>query len=245
MSIPVEVIRQDHELEATSDAVGSKLAELRWHWTLDELNPSRVGFREYGRAVGRNESTIRRYVKAHQMRQGLPQDGADPRGQMSFTDALERASVSAETEAATEAVADAHGISLSHARKTRQEEIKRVRGWAERRVAEKGTAFSEEVPGIAEFVKRGQDAEQRRKAERKERVSLRAIELEGLLGKMKRTGVQALNLAAEIEWGDEERELLAATVGNVRALVELIDLALTNAASVDWDAELEKMEGAK
>ena len=35
-----------------------KLAQLRWHWTLDESNPEAVTVSEYARQVGRSHTVI-------------------------------------------------------------------------------------------------------------------------------------------------------------------------------------------
>jgi hypothetical protein len=63
--LSAEVIREDHLLEERAAQTTEELARLRWHWTFDESNPRRVAIREYARAVGRHESTIRRMVDGY------------------------------------------------------------------------------------------------------------------------------------------------------------------------------------
>jgi hypothetical protein len=63
--LPADVINEDFMLEGQVSGVTEKLAQLRWHWTLDESNPEAVGVREYARQVGRNDSVIHRMARGY------------------------------------------------------------------------------------------------------------------------------------------------------------------------------------
>jgi hypothetical protein len=63
--LPADVINEDFMLEGQVSGVTEKLAQLRWHWTLDESNPGRVTVSEYARQVGRTEGPIRYMAKGY------------------------------------------------------------------------------------------------------------------------------------------------------------------------------------
>jgi hypothetical protein len=229
--LPREVIAEDHKLESTSSKAAEALMELRWHWTLDESNSDRVGVVDYARAVGRSHSIISRDAKAYELvRRGTATD-----------EARERANMGAETVAATEAVAKMRGISLQQARKTRPTEVKRVRQIARERVEKQGGTIEEQTEKAADWIVKSEQAHDDITEQRRQKIGLRFVEMEGLLVKAKKPLLEALTLARTVEWDDEPRELLSNTVENIKALLTLIDVALVDAANVDWDAELEKL----
>lgn len=230
MSLPRDVVQEDHRLEEQAEKAGSALAELRWHWTLDESNPERVSIREYARAVGRAEGPIRRSANACVQYRTHPG--------ISMAEARTRANLSADRLAATQAVANIRGVTLETAEHKRRDETRRVQQIAAERAERHGTSIEEEAPKVAEWVVRAEKAEQTRQAKRKEQRGLRYIEMEGHLKAAQRKLVEALNMSHDVPWGDEERDLLAGTVQNIRALLNLIDMALVGAAEIDWDSEL-------
>jgi len=63
--LPIEVISQDADLESAIERDTAALAELRWHWTLNDSNPNRVTISEYARQVGRVKSTISTMVNGY------------------------------------------------------------------------------------------------------------------------------------------------------------------------------------
>lgn len=230
MSLPTGVIQEDHSLEVQSSKASEALMRHRWHWTLDESNSERVPIKTYAREIGKSPRLVAGYAKGYEILKG--DAGVTP------SDALERAKMGAETWAATEAVAEARGVQPKTARMDRPVEVRRVREIARERAEKHGTSVEEEAPKVADWLVRSEKAEDSRQAERKERLGLRFVEMEGYLKYAQRKLVDALNMSHDVPWGDEERELLASTVQNVRALLNLIDLALVGAAEVDWDSEL-------
>lgn len=232
MNLPIKVIESDHRLESTVTKASKALAAHRWHWTLDESNPHRVSIRAYARAVGRDPKTITGHAN------GYARFVAEGGAALGLNESIERAKMGAETEAATEAVANARGISLGITRKTRYTEVRRVREMARERAEKHGTSVEEEASKAAGWIVKAEKAKTNRQEERKQRLSLRFIEMEGKLHKAKRALTDALNLAHSVPWGDEERQLLSSAVGNVKSLLGLIELALVGSADVDWDAEL-------
>jgi hypothetical protein len=196
-----DYVKTDRELEAAASSTAEAIAAHRWHWTLDESNPERVSIREYAREVGRHRRVIGK------MAQGYADWTAGAAGGATLSECIERASMSAESEAATEAVAEARGITFKTARQSRPVETRRVREIARERAEQRGTTVEEEAPKVADWIVKSEQAEQRRQDERKERIGLRFVEMEGHLTKAKRALVDALNLSHNVPWGDEEREL--------------------------------------
>lgn len=238
MSLSANVIATDRKLEKATASASEALMEHRWHWTLDESNAKRVSFREYARSVGKALSTIQKYANGYVLL-------SDRDIAVTPTEALERANMGAETWAATQAVAKARGVAPTTVRQDRPVEVRRVREMARERAEAKGTTVEEETRRAADLIVRSEKAAEREKKDKRTRLGLRFVELEEILQRMRREGVKAVNLAADVEWGDEERELLSATLANVKSLIELASLALVGAADVDWDAELAELEGSR
>lgn len=235
MALPQHVVREDHKLEKAASSASEMLAELRWHWTLDETNPKRVAMREYARAVGRALSTIQ--ASANGYVAWIANDRGTP-----VTEAINRERMSADREAAVGAVADARAVTFETARKTRPTEIKRVLDQARERVEKEGGTVEEHAKKTADWIVRAERAESRSREQRRRSLGLRFVEMEGKLAKAKSALVDALAVARDVEWEDEHRELLEHTLEGVKSLLALVDLALTGAADVDWDAELAGLE---
>ena len=234
MKLPAEVVTEDVDLDKRLERVVARLAKLRWHWTLDESNPDRVTVAQYARDVGRAHNTVKKYAHGY----GLFQlhDMAQ-----SITECIERAGMGAETEAATDAVAKARGNEFTTTRQNRSTEVRRVREIARERAEKRGTTVEEEAPQVADWIVKTEKAGKQVAAERKEKLGLRFVEMEGKLDKVKRDLVDAVRLAQEIGWGDEEVELLQHDLANIKSLLHLIDMALVGSADVDWDTELSKL----
>jgi hypothetical protein len=237
MALPRDVVREDRRLDKEASKAGAALMELRWRWTLDESNPKRVGFSEYARTVGKSEVTIRADAKGFVLRSTNPE--------ITPTEARERSKMSVETEAVIEAVASARDLGVQQVSKTRRSEVSRVREIARERAEEKGTSIEEEAPTVADFIAKADKATAKAHADRSKRVNLRLIEAEGMAHKMIREGVKLLSLIREIDWDAEAVEELEETIGKLRALVGLIDVALVGAADIDWDGELARLTKEK
>jgi hypothetical protein len=225
------VVREDRKLDSTKESAAEALMKLRWHWTLDESNPKRVKIEAYAKAVGKHHSTISADAKGYVLiRGGAPAN-----------EARERAGMSAQTEAATEAVAKARGVSFSHTRKDRPVEVRRVREMARQRAEDKGTSVEEEAPKAAAAIVRAENTEHRVKAQRDEHRGLRFIEVEGSLAKAQKELLKAVDSARHAGFDDDEIELLVDSLAKVRAVLNLIDAAVAGSVNVDWDAELVKL----
>ncbi len=232
MKLPAEVVTEDVDLDARIGRMSERLSKLRWHWTLDESNPDRVSMRQYARDVGRNSKTISGYANGYVI-------ALD--GHVTISEGIARANMGGETQSATEAVADARELSFTHTRDSRGSEVRRVREIARERAEKRGTTVEEEAPQVAEWIVKTEKAGKAVSAERKEKLGLRFVEMEGKLDKVKRELVDAVRLAQEIGWGDEEVDLLQHDLANIKSLLHLIDMALIGSADVDWDTELSKL----
>jgi hypothetical protein len=232
------IAEQDHRLEAA--AVGSRmvLAEYRWHWTLDETNGNRNTIYRYAQIVDRDERTIRDMVR------GYADYLAAPPGMGDFEESLARAKIRGNNLEATEAVAKAKGVTLETARRHHAAEISDVKAAATERAERRGTPVSEEIVAVAKDRAREQVIEKKRAAERKQKHSIRYVEMEGKIASAMRSLRYVLDETDGIEFGDEERELLVDSLAKLRALLNLLDVRLTGASDVDWDAEMIKLGDA-
>lgn len=230
MTLPVEVVRDDHDLETRIGKMSERLAKLRWHWTLDESNPGRVSMREYARQVGRSVSTIHGYAHGWQIF-SVPASGN------TLGEAIERAKMGGETEAVTEAVAEARGVTFKTARHNHYDEVKRVRSMARDAAEKKGTTVEEEAHTIAQWAEKARATSAERAAARST-LSPRYLSTEKYLQGGYRQLRHALEEARDAEFDTDAIELLQETMGNIRALLNLIDMAFAGTTDVDWDREL-------
>ena len=164
---------------------------------------------------------------------------------MSVNDARERALMSTETAAATEAVAEAHSVSLSTARKTRGDEVRHVRDTARQVAEEQGTTTLEALPKVAAMHKRTVVASKKAKTESRKNHTMRYIRMEARLSKARRHLMGALQESDGVEFDGEERELLQDTIANVRKLLSLLDRAIADKYDQTWKTELQVLQGGK
>lgn len=240
--LPVSVIERDHKLEVEADRAGGALAELRWHWTLDESNPDRVGFREYARQVGRNESVIRSMANgcAASQRTGRP-----------IQEAVASQYVKQADRDITNAVAKATKTSVTTVRKAHQEDVRRVRNTvADIRESEPDMSPEREQEVIetsAQMIAREREATKARQQQRRKSKPMQFLVIEGKIQRARDAVDDALNTArTELELGELDDELVTAlqdAANRLRAVVGMLQTALGIEAETDWDAEFSKMAG--
>jgi hypothetical protein len=229
--LPREVVATDHNLEAVADKASGQLAGHRWHWTLDESNPDRVGIREYARAVDRTHAAI--VFAANGYAAWIAAGGYG-----SVTTFLARERMSGETAAAAEAVAAARGLTVGSAARLHRPEVRQVRESARQRAEEHGTTVEDELPLVAEHYASTDRAERRLHAERAKRRPLRFAEVDGHLANAERELRRAVTAGRSVDWDDDSAGLLSERAERVAGLATLIATGL--AGGGDWDtAELE------
>jgi hypothetical protein len=237
MTLSKNVISADRRLETTAESTRLELAKHRWRWTLDETNPKRVSITEYAKETGRNRATVGQMVNGYAAWRDA---GA---GTDQFGDYLERAKLSGDKLAATEAVAQATGTSVGTARRHKASDIREVQATATERALRRGTTPAEEMPAVAAERQRASDAARKVEADRKAAHTLRYVEIEGKLATAKRYLADTLRVAEDVAFADDERELVTTALGELRAIINLVDMRIAGNADVDWDAELAKITG--
>jgi|SRR5215471_5051497 len=236
--LPDKVVEHDHALEKTDETAALTLMQWRWHWTLDESNPHRVSIREYAKYVSRDYTTIHRCVKGYAI-------WNDPPGGiiLSAYEAQRRAGMTAETEAAVDAVAQARGVQFTYAQNEFYDEARRIRETARERAEEKGTSTLDEIPQAASITYKRQEAERERDGRRAERQPLRFIEIEAALNSAQRDLIKAIRVSEQVELPEEYRELLAHTLDSIKRLVAIADRAIVDAYDTSWQREFHLIEG--
>ena len=239
-----DFVARDRELESAQEKTTEALAEHRWHWTLDESNATRVSIEEYARRVARARSTI--YEQAHGYASWISRRSGPtvPGAPVSLTDHIRHAGLGADRAEAVQAVAAATGKSFGNVRTHHIPEVREVLATAQDRAERKGTTVSEELPAVAEWREKGRQAARQERDERNV-SAFRLVEFEGHLGAAVRRLRQALALAREIDFTDDEVQLMEGTLSTLRTVIELVDLRITGKTGVDWDAAFaEVMEEA-
>jgi len=240
-----QFVTRDRELERGHEAATEKLAEHRWHWTLDESNPDRVSIREYARSVSRDEKTIRRMTSGYAAWLRRPEAAARPGMPVSLTDFIMQANLGADRAEAAEAVAAATGRAFTTVAKHHRPEVREVLATAQDRAARRGTTVSEELPRVAQSREDARQAARRERHDRRENRTFFLVEVEGHLGAAIRQLRDALDLVRDADFSEEEVEQLEDTLAKLKTFVRLIDVRMTGNTGVDWDAEFAAiMEGA-
>lgn len=247
VGLPADVIQEDRQLEASVENASVELAKLRWHWTLDESNPERVSMRAYAKAVGKAPPVIRQYAHAYVH---IADSGS--RGfKLGFSEARSLAAMSEGMHAIASAVAEANNASVESIRSGRyKEETREVRNAvadeAERRT-ERGEAFDEQERAryareVAKIKARHEEAERRFREEQKQRHRAVFVDVDTTLSKARRLIKEAFANQQDVEFTEEEVELLQREIEAIRGLLRLFDSALTGGSGTDWDAELARLE---
>jgi len=236
--LPTSVVAQDHKLETANENSSLELMKLRWHWTLNEANAQRVSVADYAQQVGRKPRVIYTYATGYTFVLVDKHLGVD--------DARSKASMTAETAAAHEAVVKHYGGSIqSTSRRTHRGVAHRIRDTARQRAEEKGTSTLDEIPAVAEFTFKAEEADKRQAETRRSKHTLRYIEVEQNVTRARRYLLEAAKAAEGVEFDGDERDLLADTLDNVKRLLVLLDRAIAGTYDKGWQQELRLIEGGR
>jgi len=238
MTLPTKVITEDKRLDGAATNAQEQLAKLRWHWTLDESNPNRVSFSEYGRQVGRANTAIRSMAHGY-----ANFSNASVRGNRSLTDCIELAKLTTEKQAATEAVADAMNLSVTAVASGHRDKVKETIRAAHEAATRKESSIEEEIPRIAQAHERQRQSAAKQRAEHKRSHSMRYIEIEGHLAAAKDRLARALSVAHDVDLNGEETELIVDMLRQVNAALRLLDARFVGESGTDWDNEAERLIG--
>jgi len=240
--LPTKVIETDRKLQQSAD----QLMQLRWHWTLDKSNPDRVSIADYARGVGvaRPRVSIDANAWADYLDSRTPRRTGtvdSPPGAPQTPDDFRRLkSLTEEQRVAAQAIASATGTSPGNVAHNKREEVAAVVNTARERAVDRGTTVEHEIERAAQWREKTRKAAQREQDEKRKRSTMRFIEIEGHIGAAMQRLRKVLDLA-EDGFTDEERELVAASLNKMRALLNLIDLRITGDTEIDWDVEFEKL----
>lgn len=94
-----------------------------------------------------------------------------------------------------------------------------------------------------EWGEKARQAREQTQRERKQRHSLRYLQADTLITRVNRDLREMLDEVRDVPFDAEERDLLAHDIDKARALLGLVETAALGKVSVDWDAELTKLEG--
>lgn len=245
MALPNTAILRDHKLEEAATTATDELMEHRWHWTLDESNPKRVSIREYARCIGRGETTIRADVNGWAA--WLAEEAAHvhvrtPGKARTPNDHRELAKLGADKKHAVEALAKATGKSVSAVTSShKREEVNSLIANAKDRAERRGTTVEHEIEQGAAWKAKAEKAAAQERDEKKRKHTMRFIKIEGHIGSAMRYIRKALTEAEDVEFTDDEREIMVDTLGKLRALLNLVDLRIAGTVDIDWDAEFQKI----
>lgn len=233
-------ITVDHRLEKAANSSSEELARHRWHWTLDASNAKRVSIREYARAVGRSDRTIRTHVQGY-AEYLTHRAGANPR---TLSESIERAQMSTDKAVAVEAVAKANKVSFKTASSYPKytNDVKRVREAVAARVEKDPDLDTEAATErIASMIAGGRKANAENKARRAANAASSYVEIEGELARARRAVNAALTIARDADLDAETVEFIESSADKLEAAIKLLRLAVAGAIDVDWDAEMIKI----
>jgi hypothetical protein len=229
------IVDTDRRLESEANTSTKALAHWRWRHTLDENNPDRFSLAEYARIVGRDRSQIGRYANGYKL--WRDRDSQD----LSISDAIERARRSTETAEALDAVAEAHGVSVSTASRSHRDEIREVREIARERSERRGTDRAQEARTAARQFREASDRRREIREERKDQLGVLVANARARLETARRGIIDAIELLRDADPSDDAREVLVADMERINITLQLLRNVLTGETGADWDAELARL----
>jgi hypothetical protein len=244
--LPSSAVKEDRRLEAAHERTSEALAKHRWHWTLDESNPERVSLKEYARQVGRAFSSVKPMVNGYAAwkKANASEAFAEPGKPVTLNDHVQQARFGTERSEATEAVARATGKGFGGAaHPSMRSEVDEVLSTARERAERFGTTVSDALDEVAEEREKSRHARKAQREARNERASFRLVEIEGHIAAAIRRLRQAIQVAREVEFTEEELEVYEDAMGSLRTLVRLLDAKMTGESGTDWDAEFAAVVG--
>jgi hypothetical protein len=238
--LPAEVVQRDQRLQKSTD----ELMELRWHWTVDASNPGRLSIAEYAREVGASRSRVSQdanawadWLSSKRSGSGSPTPGKA----QTPSDFRELRKLGEDQRVGAEAVAKATGLAPSTVARSKREEVADVVNTARERAARKQTRVEDEIDSVAQQRAAHRASDQKRESDRKSRHTQRYLEVEGDIAYALRRLKRAFEMTEGVDFTSEERELIGDSIAKLRALLNLLDMRVTGASDVNWDAELAKL----
>ena len=222
-----KVAATDRRLRAEADNASEALAHHRYENTVG----ANVSFSEYARQCGVHEATVRRYAKAYEIRTSGPN--------LSISDALVKASTSADRYDVIEAIAKVNGTSAKTVQVQRSAEVARVQQAATIRAEKNGTTVREEARTLLGIGQRMAKAEQNTAARRRSETDLQWLELDGHLNKARLALAAAVRV--DVDLTDEHRELVHEAIKTVRSMIKLVEARFVGMSDRDFDAEVEEL----
>lgn len=105
------------------------------------------------------------------------------------------------------------------------------------------SGYNEPAPEVSDFQLKARHADEVAEAESKSRTALRFIQVDGDLAKAAHHIKAAAKEARDVDFTDEERELLEVSIRTIRRLLDFMENGPDGWSETDWDAELAKMAG--
>jgi hypothetical protein len=241
VSLPAVVVEQDHKLAKSAE----ELMKHRFHWTLDENNPNRIGFTDYARQVGVDEKRIRTDAKAwvkYLAASADPISRAKPGAPQTPDDFKELENVGEEAEKASIALAKAYGTSPGNVAKHMKKKVKKVVTTARGRAAKKGTTIAYEIRVAAKTLVQHEKDVEKEKEDHKAAHSDAFIDFEGDAAAVMLKMKKMIKSGKGLEFDEEESELILETLGRLQDVLNLLKLAFSaEALDVDWDMEFQRI----
>jgi hypothetical protein len=239
-----KVIAEDHRLEKESQRATEALAQLRWHWTLDESNPDRVSIREYAQQVGRNHATIIRMVNGY-----VEWASGDSRVTTDLHDVIalqrfgkDRRSV---VEQYSKKTGVAPGNTVGNSTIRHDKAIQQAEAIAKQRAVEKGTSIAQEAAKAVEWVLKEKEHAQRQEDRRQvDKNTTRSQAASNADNALRHLQTMARKVKG-VKFNKADREYLLDYLEKIHATADLIALEINGESGTDWDAALAGLTGGQ
>ena len=247
MALPKKVIQEDARLskavETATDELAARtqeLASLRWHWTLNEENPDRVSYAEYGRENGRSLSIVRQMARGYAEwveRQELRGVDSTP-----LADIVALQLYGADRRSVVEAYSAKTGTPATTTRNAEHRSIvDTAHDIAQQRAIRRGTSIAEESEAAVDWAVNGRKSRQRRAENRKAQRTMEYLSASASLHKARVALVKALGHVKDVQFNKTETRLLIEDCQRLEDALRLARLELTGESGIDWDKELTKL----
>jgi hypothetical protein len=229
-----EVAERDLKLRNSAERAGEALGRYRYEHTI----AVGVSFSDYAKHCGVLTAAVSTTANAWKVFSQRKDPG------VTYAECFVRANSTEERADVVESVAKARGLSPRTVHEHHGREVRDIQEAAKERAERRGTTVKEEATKLADTKERiRKNQAEQRQASRNSKTQA-YLDIDRPFSNAHAYLVDTLNAARDAELDGQSKEFLSHTSAKCRALLDLIDMAINGKVSVDWDAEMRKLEAS-
>jgi hypothetical protein len=229
-----EVAERDLKLRNSMERAGEALGRYRYEHTI----AVGVSFSDYAKQCGVARGAVTQSAKAWELYSQRVQPD------LTFSECFVRVSSTAERADVVEVVAKARGLSPRTVHEHHGREVRDIQEAAKERAERRGTTVKEEATKLAETKERIRTNQANQRQASRNSKTQAYLDIDRPFSNAYAYLVDTLNAAQGAELDGKSKEFLSNTSAKCRAILDLIDMAISGKVKVDWDAEMRKLEAS-